>query len=1342
MVEIVLNDVVERLIANAFSLIATENIGFESSFKVELKNLLETLFKVKFLLDDAQKKQSSDESVRIWLMKLRDVAYDADNVLDYESFWQEVQTQNLMVDQVRSFSFFNLDKVKTIRQLLDKIVHDVAGFGLRMELVNSIPNISLDMNIDPLLDDSEVVGREYDVTKMVNVLISSSNQQVISILPIVGMAGLGKTTLARLVYNNELIKKHFDVLAWVNVGIHFDVEGILREILISLEEDLSDLNYDKILQICAEKLRAIKYLLILDDVQDEDLEKWDTLKGYLSKFNSSTGNNIVVTTRSDNVAKIMETHPKHQLEKLSKDDCWSIFKKRTFTNGRIPLTLDLEVIGREIAKKCGGVPWVARVLGGTMSFECDKNNWLEIQNNEIWDLLDEDNSDIFPMLKLCFDHLPTPSLKRCFAYCAIFPKDYDMKKDEVIQYWMAEGFLELAKEVNMVMEDIGDMYFNILLATSFFQNARIDDYGNIISCKMHDLVHDFALSISKSESLILEGDPVDSVSSIRPLFVRFDSKTTLGTSFSGDGFIKVRTLMLENFDFDIMLSKFRCLRVLKLSSDGLPDSIEQLIHLRLLDIYQTRIKELPKSITKLYNLQTLRIEKCNRFGLFSFPEDLSNLIKLRHIHINGFQPYHKTPKNMRRLTCLQTLPIFFVGPDEGYLIKELGPLKNLRGEIRIRNLENVTDEEEAKSAKLNEKGIFNLELSWRSRWSRAKEDMYDEDEKVLEGLQPHPNLKSLTISEYLGKKFPSWVVGLSSLYHNLIEIYLISCWKCEEVPTLGQLPCLRVLEIIGTEYLTCIGSEFYFYSDGSYRNTTTILFPALRILKLEEMETLEEWKDAKELTTADEVLFVFPCLEELTLIYCPQLRDLPDSLLTCVSLQKLVVENCPMLRSLPGVRSIIRSGIEEPPSGLQYLENGDCRRLPSSSTSSIHPSQRVVGLSSLYHNLIEITLYACFNCEEVPTLGQLPCLRVLEMGGMGKVRCIGSEFYFYSDGSYRNTTTKLFPALRILELGWMETLEEWKDAKGLTTADEVLFVFPCLQKLTLIRCEELRYLPDSLRTCVSLQKLVVMSCPMLRSLPGVPSVIRHLEIIECGIDELPSGLQLCTFLQYLKIEGCPNLKSIPDLGEVFHSLINLKLINSPELRLKLPLRRLKTLVIGGFIEELDAFPILRYPSIRYSHASLKKLRLHGRPTLNSLPNEIQLFTALEELQIQNFNGMEALPDWFGYLSSLQKLCLYYCKKLMYLPILHLTNLKHLHIDDCRNLEKRCAEGSGAEWFQIAHIPNIQINGIYIQGKDSEDSDNFHDSDYEELSDSDYEEFDKYDDSEDDRDDYLQEDLIW
>ncbi|XP_050256173.1 putative disease resistance protein RGA4 [Quercus robur] len=1017
--EIILNDVMDRLIANVSSL-ATEHINFELSFKVDL---LETLFKIKFVLGDAQKRQLSDESMGIWLTELRNVAYDADNVLDkfsYESFWQKVRIQNQMMDQVCNFSLCNFDEVKAIKQSLDKIVNDVADFGLRMELVNSIPKISLDMNTDSLLDDLEVVGRKHDIKKIVNLLINSNNQQVISVLPIVGMAGLGKTTLAKLVYNHELIKKHFDVLVWVYVGKKFNVEEILRKIIGSLREDLRGppLAYARgVHQIFAEILGANKYLLILDDVHNEDPKEWDTLKDYLLEFNSNSniGNNIVVTTRSDNVGQIMKIHhPPHHLEKLSKDDCWSIMKKRTFIDGRTPLTLDLEVIGREIAKRCGGVPWAARVLGRTMSFQFDKNKWLEIQNNKIWDLLDEDNSDMFPVLKLCFDQLPTPSLKRCFAYCAIFPKDYDMEKDEVIQYWMAEGFL-LAKEANMEMEDIGNMYFKILLATSFFQNARKDAYGNIISCKMYDLVHDFALSISKFETSILEGDSVDDGSSIQHLFARHDGKTTLVSSFTN-----LRTLISENFNFDIMSSNFKCLRVLKLFGDKLfgdsrkelPDSIEQLIHLRLLQFSDSLIGKLPKSITKLYNLQTLRIEGSRHVR--ELPEDLSNLINLRHIHINWAYYCIKTPKNMSMLTCLQTLTFFGVGSEDGYRITELGALKNLKGEIVIKNLERVKDEEEAKSAKLKEKEISNLGLYWDEEYH----DSDDKDEKVLEGLQPHPNLKRLTIEVYEGKKFPSWVG--SSLYHNLIEINLIRCWRCKEVPTLGQLPCLRVLEIIEMGKVRSIGSEFYFYSDGSYRNTTTILFPALRILKLEGMVSLEEWKDAKELTTADEV---FPCLEELTLRSCYELRDLPDSLHTCVSLQKLVVSHCHNLRYLPGVRSIIRSGIEDPPSGLQYLENGDCPLPSSSSTSSIHPS-------------------------------------------LQKLKLIGC-------GSLLLDQIQHFIALKIL---WIQGFDE------MVALPEWLGNLSSLQKLYIVDGWKLRYLPteEAMRRLTQLKMLEIYHCPNLK----------------------------------------------------------------------------------------------------------------------------------------------------------------------------------------------------------------------------------------------------------------------
>jgi hypothetical protein len=240
---------------------------------------------------------------------------------------------------------------------------------------------------------------------------------------------------------------------------------------------------------------------------------------------------------SENVAQIMETPPQYEfMKELSENDCWPFFRKRAFANKRL-FPPDLVDMGREIAIKCRKVPWAARVLGGTMYFKHDKREWSSIKKNKIWGLDD--------VLKLSFDHLPTPSLKQCFAYCAIFPKDHEMKKDELIKHWMAEGFLEPSKGSCMVMEDIGNMYFNILLATSFFQNARKDAYGNIISCKMHDLVHDLALSISKFEIQILKEESLDNVRShIRRLLFHYDVETTPSISFTRDGFTKFFQTML------------------------------------------------------------------------------------------------------------------------------------------------------------------------------------------------------------------------------------------------------------------------------------------------------------------------------------------------------------------------------------------------------------------------------------------------------------------------------------------------------------------------------------------------------------------------------------------------------------------------------------------------------------------------------------------------------------------------------------------------------------------------------------------------------------------------------
>ena len=190
-------------------------------------------------------------------------------------------------------------------------------------------------------------------------------------------------------------------------------------------------------------------------------------------------------------------------------------------------------------------------------------------------------------------------------------------------------------------------------------------------------------------------------------------------------------VILENADFGNILLECKSLWVLKLYGHELIELLEivgVLIHLRLLHISDIEINFLSNSITKLFNLQTLRI-KC--LDLIKLPKDLSNLINLRHICIIDCENA-AAPKNIGLLTYFQMFPDFCMGQDDGYQMKELGPLKNLRGEINTYCLEKVDDEEEAKSAKLKEKEIFKLGLYWS--YDREEDMYYDKDEKVLEGL--------------------------------------------------------------------------------------------------------------------------------------------------------------------------------------------------------------------------------------------------------------------------------------------------------------------------------------------------------------------------------------------------------------------------------------------------------------------------------------------------------------------------------------------------------------------------------------------------------------------------------
>ncbi|GLT83526.1 hypothetical protein SLE2022_018120 [Rubroshorea leprosula] len=1105
----------KTLIGGALSQVgsfAADPIIMACCWKKELARLQESLTTIQGLLQDAEAGQKTNQAIKVWLRKLQDVAYDAEDVLDeyayhnlqckavleesaYDNLQHKVEAEVQKLIQVCTSPFFYLEMAGKIKEINERLGDLIA----RSSLLNLMADSTMHTrqaahNIretDSLPDTSKVVGRQHDVSKIVNLLTNLRNQHHLSAISIIGMAGVGKTTLARSLYNKAKEEKLYDEVAWVCVSEEFVEKKILSEMLEHLKHDGGERNSMNVLvKDLAEKFKNKTFLLILDDVWNKDASTWNSFCSRLSKIVSIAS--VVITTRNEEVASILIENKlpmeKHVVQELSKDECWSIIEEKVLRScPSIPS--QLEDIGRAIAEKCGGLPLVAAVIGGTLSNLINNEAlWVDIRDNNAWDSLC--TKEILPVLKISFDHLCAP-LKKCFSYCSIFPKDSTMEKGDLIQLWMAQGFLNQAKESLLTMEEIGNLYFDELLSNSLFQDVERDyRLGHIVSCKMHDVVHDLAVSTSQGEILIWNaGSSIDENSGIRHLAVKFDGQ---GLPNIPRGVAqRLRSLICDVKVFSSIAFDWKSLRSLKLlgcTSTELPASLGKLKHLKYLDITESDIKVLPKSSSKLYNLQTLRFSECFEETLPKFPDSLTKLISLRHIICHGFiagVSIWYSARGIGQLTSLKTLGIgFHVGKEKGYKIEELGCLSQLEGELEIEKLEQVRSKLEATAAKLKEKTkLYALGFSWDNS---CREGNYNNDEEILDALQPHSNLKSLKINDYPGEKFPWWIAGSvngsgsSFLLNNLVNLQLSECRECTLFPGLGLLPHLQHLVIRRMSKLRSMGHKFNLRrSDNQDVVESITLFPALKNLRIVHMESLEEGVEVHE---EGKGVAVLPCLEYLFIYGCPRLKTWNQSRST--QLSTVNISSCPNLAAISFLDGL---------TSLKYLNLMNCEELTC--------LPNCISLTSLY---IE-------SCKKLSIpeecLGCLTNLKDLSIGGY----CSELEEF-----------PGLNPILR-LPLESLD-LQGWKKLKSLPHQLQHL---TALTGLTIRDFHGLEALPEWIANLSSLQILSILNCNNLTSLPSVEAMqqlsnLKYLFIVECP--KLGERCAKENGPEWSKISLIPNIK--------------------------------------------------------------------------------------------------------------------------------------------------------------------------------------------------------------------------